>query len=190
MPRPKSDADAVNDYLAVKDAVDIEEVPYRAPVIAGTEVVDDEIASIVDGLLDNAVERRGKHKFYTVYDKHGTPSKVLQEQLNNRLNERTKNGSKVFFAKPPKDAPKVLETAGPDDGVVLLKVQCQECNKWIVENPEWHRPRKVTDNENLQWRKDLLLFPHMWMRHRSRIPLAFPNKERREELAQFATGTR
>ena len=190
-PTRRRNDDAVEQFLTTMGTVETEERPYAPKILEGTEAIPSDLADALDGVMEKVVEKRGKQRFYTVYDRYGIPSMVIGERLTQVLQDKDpKTGQKFFFAKPPASAPKSLANPTPKDGPVLVVVNCPFCQKDIGENPYLQGVQAVKDAEDLEWRRDLLLFPHVYARHRSGIPRVFRNKERREELLAFATGGR
>lgn len=170
---PRRDDTAVMDFMTQRvNAIPTEE----APLIAGTEAVPEDIASAIGDLVKTSVEKKKKEKWLTIYDRFDRPSKVSSDRLMMTLTEKDNNGEPWFFAQRR--------------GVHLdiVSVRCPRCGKTIAENPDLEPPQRPVDDEERQWREDILLFPHMWKRHSSAIPRHFRDKERRAELQAFTTG--
>ena len=171
MPRANT---AVQEYMTSRvNAIETEE----APLIDGTQAVPADIAAAIGDLANVTVSKRKKDTRLTIYDRYDRPSAVSSDRLMMTLTEKDKQGNPYFFA----------QRRGIHAD--LVTVQCPVCIKDISENPDLPGfPRKIEDDEDLQWRKDMLLFPHVFKRHSGSIPRIFKDKERRQELLTYTTG--
>ncbi len=164
---------AVADFMTARvNAIQTEE----APLIEGTSAVPADIASAIGDLANVTVAKRKKDTRLTVYDRYDRPSGVSSDRLVMTLTEKDKQGNPYFFA----------QRRGVH--VDLVTVECPRCHKTISENPDLEPPRKVDDAEDLTWRQDILLYPHMFKRHSSSVPRTFRDKERRQELHTYTIG--
>ena len=177
--------------------LELEEVPYRQPVIDGTTSIPADIADAMDSLLAGAVERKGKQEIYTMYDKFGIPSRVDGLRVTMMLKERDpRTGKPIFYARVPADAPKVVEIDVADTAAIeklvkskqsiLAAGRCDACGKLIAENPHMVTPMPLKDTEDAFWRVNQLKFPHMYKRHRQVIPRFYRDKQLRDALLEFA----
>lgn len=189
--------DDIRGFVQAMGALETEEVPYRADVLAGTKAIPADIAGAIESLLDGAVEKKGKQEIYTMYDQYGIPSKVDGLRISMMLREKNPStGKPVFYARPPADAPRIV-VVDPDDLVqvdalikggeaILVAGRCNGCNKMIAENPHLVRPMRLTDREDAWWRVNQMKFPHMRSRHPMLLPRVYRNKEQRDALTDAA----
>lgn len=182
---------AVLDYLDKRDTETTEYAPYQPRPLDGTAVIPDDVVEGINALLNTAVEKKTKQTMYTMYDKYGLPWKVTGDRLTMMLQEKTEAGERMFFATVPQTAP--VRADSPTDKQikdrvpVLLQVKCPICpNKIIPENP-WtlNGAQPVIDRDDEAWRKDIMLFQHIYKRHKNQVPRYFRDKDRRDDLARF-----
>ena len=148
----------------------------EAPLIEGTEAVPSDIADAIGDLVRTSIEKKKKEKWLTIYDRYDRPSKVSSDRLMMTLTEKDQQGNPYYYAKRR--------------GVHLdlVDVKCPRCNKTISENPDLEPPKPIEDDEDLKWRQDMLLYPHMFKRHSGAVPRHFRDRERRQELHTYTIG--
>jgi hypothetical protein len=132
--------------------------------------------AIIEHLPQDAVLRLAvqgdddkNNKTVTIYDRWGVEGKCDKRLIKQQIAKRNKNGEQLFFLRKPKNPrPRLTES-------------CPVCKKTIYEPT-----REVPLEGNELWRKQSMLFTHVYAKHPSMVPIIFEDEKLLDRLTKFA----